>query len=661
MKSFGTPILLLLPRISMMRRIVSRSRAGPRGVARSRASRERELCRMMQCGGMNPQRTGYIPVSVQYIRCTDGLTGALSGSSCSARFVALGRSRTHHKSWRPSTSPIVCKYRRLPMDIWKYAEHFIIACSLLSWEKTNIVSPQWTPSFSAMSPDERSTMVIFLDSFKPDGPDVLPPSEVSYPPFCDIREFLMNPLRHCQDAPDILSLPEISSRDCYSSVNVLPDLDPDLCVCGECAFIQSQQPSTLESFRHQYFVATSSRSSRCDALTRTWEPAISAAEDWLESLVSRVECQFALFPNVDRRMGPAVLEIANAMDISIGSHLSDQQLLRFFVALCILVDEVPVSIPKVPGPFGLGYIVTLPWATDREDYRADDGPDRVLFVNGGWLYDSISVDGATLLHEREEFKIVYHTMMPAKFLAVCMPHVKGDTVSFFPLQLSPTTAVNPFSSDPAPALDTADEEDEMELTFVLSRFQMDAFPLLSVCSKTGFAAPRAALAALIRIKCLGRVLETVWKPDVNSGAPCEHTALWRQATRSSPTGFDLIRRVLPPSDASLKAADTTAFNELAFGASKDATARGQKLLREMLDELSRRVGPFTKPGSPLERTRACIVRCGAEDGPVDAVIVLAASLRKNVYVLDHRECWECALIRMSENGRSVGISIDTKY
>jgi hypothetical protein len=27
-------------------------------------------------------------------------------------------------------------YRRLPMDIWKYAEHFIIACSLLSWEKT---------------------------------------------------------------------------------------------------------------------------------------------------------------------------------------------------------------------------------------------------------------------------------------------------------------------------------------------------------------------------------------------------------------------------------------------------------------------------------------------------------------------------------------------
>jgi hypothetical protein len=176
----------------------------------------------------------------------------------------------------------------------------------------------------------------------------------------------------------------------------------------------------------------------------------------------------------------------------------------------------------------------------------------------------------------------------------------------------------------------------MELTLVLSRFQTDAFPLLSVCSKTGFAAPRAALAALIRIKCLGRVIETVWKPDVNPGAPCEHTALWRQATRSSPTGFDLIRRVLPPSDASLKAADTTAFNELAFGASKDATARGQKLLREMLDELSRRVGPLTKPGSPLERTRACIVRCGAEDGPVDAVIVLAASLRKNVYVLDHR-------------------------
>lgn len=28
--------------------------------------------------------------------------------------------------------------------------------------------------------------------------------------------------------------------------------------------------------------------------------------------------------------------------------------------------------------------------------------------------------------------------------------------------------------------------------------------------------------------------------------------------------------------------------------------------------------------------------------------------------IDNRECWECALTRMQELGRSVGVSIDTK-
>ncbi|KAJ6571849.1 hypothetical protein B0H19DRAFT_1131557 [Mycena capillaripes] len=543
-------------------------------------------------------------------------------------------------------------FRRFPVDIWQYTEKFIIACALLDWE-TNTANP-WSRVFSEMSPEERSKMVIFVDALKwVEDPQLW--SDVDHPSsLMDIREFLVDPLRTCQDAPDILSLPEISSGDTHSSLNVLPDLDPTTCICGECAFIHSQQPSNLESFRSQYFVVTSSRPSQCDALARIWEPTISAAEEWLEGLVSRVECQFALFPGVDRRMGPAALGIANAMDIVIGSQLSDQQLLRFFVALKVLTDDIPISIPKSPGPCGLGYVVSLPWATDREDYKIDDGPDRVLLANGGWLYDSISTEGVTLLHEREDFKIVYHTTILGKFFAVCMPHFRGDSVSHFPPHLSNPTPAKPVTSD------VVDQGDEMELTLVLSRFQIDAFPLLSVRSETGFAAPRGALAALIRVKCLGRVIETVWKPDVKQGSPCEHTALWRQQTRSSPTAIDLILRVLPPSDASLKAADTSAFEEVFFAASQDAAARGQKLLMEMLNELSRRVEPLTVVDSPLERTRACIVRCGAKDGPVDAIVVLASSLRKNVYILDRRECWDCALIHMSENGQTVGISMETK-
>ncbi|KAJ6498335.1 hypothetical protein DFH09DRAFT_1204218 [Mycena vulgaris] len=520
--------------------------------------------------------------------------------------------------------------RQLPKDIWQYAEQFIIASALLLWKTQNAANP-WNPAYSALSPEERGRMVIFFDALKwNEGRTDFDRG--------DIRKFLVDPLEVCQDAPDILSLPEISSRDTHSSLNVLPDLDPKACVCGECALIQSQHPTSLESFRFQYFAITSSRPHQCDALAKTWEPTIAAAETWLDDLVSRIECHFALFPDVDRRMGPAVLEIANAMGVAIGSQLQHSSLHS-----------------ETPWAFGIGYTFWLPWATDREDYRAEDGPDsdRVLFVHSGWMYDTIGTEGLTLLHQREGLKIVYHTNMPAKFSAVCMPHFRGDFVSLFPPQLS-TTATN------VSTLAVVDEEEEIDLTLVLSRFQTDAFPLLSVCSPTGFAAPRGALAALIRVNFLGRVIETVWKPDVKQGAPCEHTALWRHATRGSPTALELILRVLPPSDASLKRAQATAYSELVFATSEDAAARGQKLLRELMDELSRRVAPLTEVGSPLERTRACIVRCGASEGPIDAVVVLAASLRKNVYVLDRCECWECALIRMSEQGRTVGISIDTK-
>ncbi|KAJ7627674.1 hypothetical protein DFH06DRAFT_1227823 [Mycena polygramma] len=469
--------------------------------------------------------------------------------------------------------------QRLPEDIWHYAQEFIIARALAYW-KMNDTNGSWNLVFSELSPEERSAMVIFVDALKWLEAR---PWFVDYPRLLrDIREFLVNPLRTCQDAPDILSLPEVSSRDTHSTLNMLPELDPATCVCGECALIQSQQPSSLESFRSQYFDITSSRTSECDALARTWESAISAAEAWLDNLVSRVETNFALFPDVDGRMGPAVLEVSNAMGVVVGSQLSDQQLLRFLVALSILADGIPVSIPKPAGPFALGYVVSLPWATDREDYRTD-GPDRVLFVNGGWLHDSISTDGVTLLHEREDFKIMYHTTMPAKFSAVCMPTFKGDSVSLFPATNFPATG----TALAAAADGNVDQDDDTELTLVLSRFQTDAFPLLSVCSQTGFAAPRGALAALIRVKCLGRVIETVWKPDVKQGSPCEHTVLWRKATRHSLTATNLILRVLPPSDGPLKTEDATAFQELVFAASKEAAAHAQKLLRETLDELSR--------------------------------------------------------------------------
>ncbi|THU95894.1 hypothetical protein K435DRAFT_112089 [Dendrothele bispora CBS 962.96] len=541
-------------------------------------------------------------------------------------------------------------------DVLHYVEQFIIAHALLLWRETNKVET-WNPRslFSEWSPEKRSLIVIFVDALRWDQEQSL--SETEHPrAFEDIREFVVNPMHFCQDASDIISLPLIEAENMFESINQLPKLDPSACVCGECFLIESKLPSNLEHFRHQYFSITSSRPNDCDALARTWEPTLQAAEKWLEDLITQVECQFTLLPwSEEDRTGPAVLEVANMMNISVGSVLSDRQLLRLVVALSILRIDLPPAIPKSPGRFGLGFVVTLPWQADREDYCLEDYPtDNVIFANGGWLYDLVSMEGVSLLHAREELKIVYHTTLPGKFSAICMPNFRSD----HPVVLPPhhLSAGDHEQTSLADNPTTPQSDTEIITTIVLSNFQSDAFPLVSVCSR-GFSSPRGALAALLRVELLGRVIETIWKPDVKAGSPCEHRDLWGRMTHCSPSAMDLILRVLPPKGS---VADSTLSEELLFAASADAYSKGQDILRERTMELAERVAPLLEAGSPLERNRACIVRCGARDGPVDALIILAASLKKSVYVLDHRECWDCALSRMQEQERTVGIAIDIK-
>ena len=67
-----------------------------------------------------------------------------------------------------------------------------------------------------------------------------------------------------------------------------------------------------------------------------------------------------------------------------------------------------------------------------EDVDATADPDRVMFVNGGWLYDNVAVEGVTVLHTREDVRMVYHTTMPGKFSALCMPRSQHDFVALLP-------------------------------------------------------------------------------------------------------------------------------------------------------------------------------------------------------------------------------------
>ncbi len=531
--------------------------------------------------------------------------------------------------------------RRLPPDILGYIEQFVIARSFLVWQECYAIAA-WKPVFADLSIEERGMLIIFVGALKWDEAQSW--LGIDNPPFLiDVRAFLVNPLQFCQGAPDILSLPLLTSESPWNVFNVLPELNPNDCSCGECHIIQSQLPTSLESFRYQYFALTSSRPHGCTALARAWEPSLTSAENWLDDLVARVESNFALFPwaeDLGRRMGPAILENANRLGVRVGTDLSDEQLLRFVVMLSVATDAVPPAIPKAPGPFALGYVASIPWAADREEYRSDlawehesvTAPDRVLFVNGGWLYDTVGLSGVSVLHERENLKIVYQTLLPAKFSAVCMPNFRADFVSLFPHRH--TEGSRSLLSSESPL------EEDMSVTFVLSNLQTDGFPLFSVASPftdTKFSAPRGALAALIRVEVLGRVIETFWRPDVRQGLPCEHKSAWGCSSRCSPTAIELIQSVLAPVRCTtLPQPGSSLARELAFTGSNDIALGRQQVIREVMEEQARRLAPLLKNGSPLERTRASIVRCGGNTGPVDAMVVLATALRKRVYVLDRR-------------------------
>lgn len=177
------------------------------------------------------------------------------------------------------------------------------------------------------------------------------------------------------------------------------------------------------------------------------------------------------------------------------------------------------------------------------------------------MYESVGLDGVSLLHERQNWRFVYHSMTLSQCLAVCMPDFRADFVSLFPPLHSLTNSNAGPSSSMVSTSDVLDplEDEEPTFTIVLSNWKSDAFPLLSVSSSSSLSTdiPRGALAALIRVQWFGRTIETVWKPDVKRGSPCEHKDLWARSTRCSPTAINLLKQVLPDTSD-----DSTGYSDI---------------------------------------------------------------------------------------------------
>ncbi|KAK0443865.1 hypothetical protein EV421DRAFT_1735585 [Armillaria borealis] len=416
------------------------------------------------------------------------------------------------------------------------------------------------------------------------------------------------------------------------------DMRVNLPLQDKLAFYVGRARPNTTFHQHYYFVAES-RPDGCTAWVDAWEPALQEAEDWFGELTSRIESQYMLYPILDeQRAGPAVLEVCRRMGINVGADISDADLLRFLVALATIGDHRPdstttrlsmttsVSLPVPPGDSGLGYMVGRPWADDRDEYRDEESPvDHVLFVTGGWLYDLVGVDGITLLHSREDVSISHRTLFPGKFSAICMPSFRPDFPGWLPQR----------HNEEEPQIFDAPRDygdgDQGHTRISLSNFKSDGFPLLSVLDK-GSTAPRGAVAAFIQVRVRGRIIETAYRPVVKCGSPCEHRERWGRMTHCALTSYEILERVLPPSDDEL----STSANADIFELERSASGQEAYVLRRRMQVISDRLVKLSEAGAPLERNRACIVRCGARDGPIDPVVVLAASLKKKVYVIHRR-------------------------
>jgi len=69
---------------------------------------------------------------------------------------------------------------------------------------------------------------------------------------------------------------------------------------------------------------------------------------------------------------------------------------------------------------------------------------------------------------------------------------------------------------------------------------------------------------------------------------------------------------------------------------------------------------LTEQQGPFQRGRLCIVRCGDEEGPVEPLIILGASLGMKAYIFHSKECWHCACTRMRAQRCTLGITIGAK-
>jgi len=549
--------------------------------------------------------------------------------------------------------------KKWPDDILDVIATIIFGQGMSDWVAREQHHSPWTISPAELRINQRAIMLIFADPCKVSADGLRDRWQTPAAAFSDIHRFLIEPHILCPNASDIMSLPLVGQVS-PSHINFFPPPNPNTCICGECIAIYEQLTGDTYSFRTKYFNLLRAAEGRdnCPALSEAWEPMVAKAEEWVDSHMGRFQSSYSMFPSsFEFRLGPLILDIANILDIAVGTQLQMYDLLRFITLLqseSTRPSERLVSPPHLP-PDALGYFHRVDGDSEQGKFFAENGSDGVvLSVGGGWLYDlpgdrlDNSHGTISFLHPSEEVKINYQSSKPSRLACLCMPSARSDEPKHLPDvhgddEIWQMSSIVPMQHSPI-----------VHLEINLSNLKDHLFSLLSVLSKHAKSYPHGAVAAQLSITVAGRLLQTPWKPDVRFGQTCQHTDDHKRTTRCSLTSWEIISQVRLPQLAS------TQFLEVCradyFMAPDDA--RGN--LKRVLDELGNSYKYLTEQSGPFERHRLSIVRCGVVGGPPDPIVLIAGALGKKVYVIHAQECWHCACAQMLRTHCTIGIAMDTK-
>lgn len=554
-------------------------------------------------------------------------------------------------------------------DIWALIEPLILVEGMCTWGEM-AGGTNGALDFQGMSKEERGIMVFFSDATR----DSLDPNSMMIAgptAFQGVAYFLTDPVNICPDHPDIIGLTAyLGSSIQQTSLDIIdiPTIDPACCHCGKCNNLQEDLQRIPENFQMKYLaVSISNRRNGCHALEKAWNPLFTKAEEWVDSIMDRIECPFDFFPFIsERRIGISVLEILINQYLEINSHFDTRQLLRFMTHLRYrhVWAEKDMDSPSEMMQDDFGFVTQL-------DPFHEDSP-HIISAAGGWLYDIAGggLDDQTstiyFIPQTETFIVHFLSTIEDDITAIRMPVMEFTGPIFTPPDHATLDAPEvPLSLSEYSIW--SNNNQAAIITVDLSWESIHGFPLL--CDTKLGTSPNFSrrnnlqydkYAAQISARYSNRIIRTWWRPQVVVGRPCTHRDDYSRMTRCSLTSKQVLLQVKPHIDPLSSRWSQTDDDVGVDDDQAEARETGSTFFRHLKDITSF----LTGSQGPFERSRLCIVRCGdgddSEEGPVDPLIILGASLGMKMYIIHSRECWNCACERMRAESRTLGIVTGTK-